>query len=108
MSVSLPDPVAAYFEASNQADIDRLASCFTPDATVYDEGRTHRGRAAIAAWQTDARKKFQFSAEPLEASRDGNRVAVAANVVGNFPGSPVELEHVFLLADDKIQSLEIR
>jgi hypothetical protein len=29
-------------------------------------------------------------------------------VTGNFPGSPVELDYTFMLANDKISSLEIQ
>ncbi|WP_235610767.1 hypothetical protein [Bordetella sp. H567] len=32
---------------------------------------------------------------------------VKTNVVGSFPGSPVQLDHVFSLVADKIQSLRI-
>lgn len=32
---------------------------------------------------------------------------VAAKVVGNFPGSPVQLDYVFDLEGDKIRSLKI-
>lgn len=107
MPVSLPVPIAAYFEAGNQADIARITQCFAPDATVQDEARTHRGHAAIVAWQTEVRKAFDYHVEPLDASQDGDHVVVTTRVVGNFPGSPVQLQHVFSLAGDKIQSLEI-
>ncbi len=40
--------------------------------------------------------------------RDGTQWTVRANVPGNFPGSPVRLDHVFELAGDAIRSLEIR
>lgn len=108
MSVLLPAPIAAYFEASDGLDIARLAECFAPDATVRDEGRTHRGRDAIVAWQTESKQKFEYSVEPLSVSHDADTVTVVASVVGNFPGSPVRLEHVFVLAAGKIASLEIR
>jgi hypothetical protein len=47
---------------------------------------------------------------PVAASageRDG-RIVVIATVSGNFPNSPLNLEHIFLLEGDKIASLEIR
>ena len=38
--------------------------------------------------------------------RDGGTVVVG-KVSGDFPGSPVDLEHAFKLNGDKIASLEI-
>lgn len=108
MPDSLPTVIATYFAASNRSDIARLVQCFASNATVHDEGRTHRGHDAIAAWQTEAQKKFEFSIEPLDALHNGNHVTVTTNVVGNFPGSPVQLEHIFVLTDNRIESLAIR
>lgn len=107
MSLFLPDPVSAYFDISNGSDLAQFAHCFTPDAVVVDEGQTYQGLDAIQSWQREAQKKFEFTVEPVSVSRDGDRLTVTANVVGNFPGSPAQLEHVFGLAGDKIQSLEI-
>jgi hypothetical protein len=33
---------------------------------------------------------------------------VTAKVAGNFPNSPVKLNHIFRIEDDRISSLEIR
>ncbi|MBR8272274.1 nuclear transport factor 2 family protein [Burkholderia cenocepacia] len=107
MTLLLPDPIHAYFEFSNGADTRRAAHCFTPDAVVVDEGRTHRGHDAIESWKRASREQFEFAVEPVTVSRDGDRVTVKARVDGNFPGSPVQLDHVFDLAGDKIRSLEI-
>jgi hypothetical protein len=34
-------------------------------------------------------------------------VTVRARLTGEFPGSPLELDHIFKLSGDKIASLEI-
>ncbi|MFL9608527.1 nuclear transport factor 2 family protein [Methylobacillus sp. Pita2] len=107
MPLSLPDPVSVYFEISNGSDISQISHCFTSDAIVVDEGKTHRGHVAIQAWQREAQKAFKYTVEPVGVSREGARLKVAANVVGNFPGSPAQLDHVFGLDGDKIKSLEI-
>lgn len=107
MTLSLPSSVSTYFEVSNGADASQLADSFTHDAVVTDEKQTYRGYDAIEAWKHEARNKFDYSIEPVAASRDGNRLTVRAKVVGNFPGSPVQLDHVFDLAGDKIEALEI-
>ena len=52
-SLNLPKPIAAYFTA-DKGDGDAVSRCFSEDAVVKDEGHTHRGRAAIKTWKTDA------------------------------------------------------
>ena len=59
----LPDPIAAYF-AADQRTPETLARCFTAQATVRDEGKTHCGRDAIAAWKSDASARYTYTAEP--------------------------------------------
>jgi hypothetical protein len=44
----------------------------------------------------------------VNAQTHGNEVTVRARLTGKFPGSPVELDHIFKLSNDKIASLEIR
>lgn len=107
MSLSLPNSVSNYFKISNGLDIAQIVGCFTRDAVVVDEGQTYQGHAAIQSWQRDAQKKFKYTVEPISMSRDGDRLSVTANVVGNFPGSPVQLNHVFDLVGDKIKQLKI-
>jgi len=108
MSLALPGPVAAYFDAEKAADVDALARCFVEEGVVRDEGGTFKGPAAIKQWNAGAREKYHHTVEPISAiARDG-RIVVTGRVSGNFPGSPVDLEHIFGLDGDKIASLEIR
>lgn len=108
MSTALPKLVAHYFAAEKREDTEALARCFSDHAVVRDEGRTIEGGAAIKQWMVDAKKKHQHTAEPLETVERDGKTVVIARVSGNFPGSPVNLEHIFGLAGDKIASLEIR
>ncbi|ARD62715.1 polyketide cyclase [Kosakonia radicincitans DSM 16656] len=107
MSLSLPHAISTYFAISNGGDIANVKHCFTADAVVKDEGKTHQGHAAIEAWQRAAQAAFDYSVEPVQILIDGDRVTVTSNVAGNFPGSPVVLKHTFGLAGDKINTLEI-
>ena len=108
MPLSLPTPVSTYFRISNgESAGERIADVFTPDATVHDEGRSWQGINAIDGRQRAARAKFDYVVEPLEATADGERLVVATRVSGNFPGSPVRLDHVFSLDGDRIRTLEI-
>jgi SnoaL-like protein len=104
----LPRPIEIFFESDTGREADACATCFAADATVQDEGRTHEGLAAITAWKIEARRTYQYTAEPLEASpRDGQTV-VTAGVSGTFAGSPVTLTFIFGLEGEKIASLETR
>jgi hypothetical protein len=108
MPIALPPPVAAYFAAEQAADVDALARCFVEEGIVRDEGGTFTGAHAIKQWNTQARAKYHHTVEVVGAvERDGATV-VTGKVSGNFPNSPVSLEHAFRVDGDKIASLEIR
>lgn len=107
MSVVLPTPIAAYF-AADQADGASVAPCFTDDAVVRDEGRTYTGRAAIAGWKADTSNKYTYSSTPVALDGAGGKTIVTCHLVGDFPGSPIDLRYAFDLADDKIAALEIK
>ena len=102
----LPDPIAAYFAADKQST-DAIARCFTTQAVVKDEGHTHKGRAAIKEWKTDASAKYKYTCEPLACEEKDGKTVVTCHLVGNFPGSPVDLRFFFKLEGDKIASLEV-
>jgi hypothetical protein len=105
-SLSLPKPIAAYFSADS-GDGEAVSQCFTEKAVVKDEGHTHIGRSAIKAWKTDASAKYKYTCEPLACEEKDGKTVVTCHLVGNFPGSPVDLGFFFKLEGDKIAALEI-
>jgi len=105
-SLNLPKPVAAYFTA-DKGDGEAVSQCFTENAIVKDEGHTHKGRAAIKEWKTDASAKYEYTSEPIACQEKDGKTVVTSHLVGNFPGSPVDLRFFFELEGDKIASLEI-
>jgi hypothetical protein len=107
MNINVPGPVATYLAAEKAKDTQRLSECFGEDAVVRDEGREHRGVAAIKAWHREVNAKFRYVVEPLDASVGGPAVVVRARVTGEFPGSPVEMRLNFTIAEDRIVSLEV-
>lgn len=108
MSVALPKPIADYFTAdAGGNDRGAVARCFTENAVVRDEGRVHAGRAAIQEWKERSAAKYRYTAEPFKAEAIGGKTVVTSHLVGNFPGSPVDLRYFFELDGDKIASLEI-
>lgn len=103
---SLPEPIAAYFEADRQ-NPEALARCFSAQAVVKDEGHTHIGLAAIKAWKAAASSRYTYTARPFALEHDAGLQVVRAQVSGSFPGSPIDLSYRFRLEHDLIASLEI-
>lgn len=108
MDTNLPQAVAAYFAAENSHAPDAVAACFTPTASVRDEGKTLVGKDAIRDWKRETSGKYNATIAPMSAQQDADRCAVQARVSGNFPGSPLDMHFQFTLAAERIAALEIR
>jgi len=106
MTLDLPGPIAAYFAADGEGG-EAVARCFTEAAVVKDEGRTHRGRAAIKQWKEEVSTRYQYTSEPFACDTSDGIVVVTCRLTGTFPGSPVNLRFFFVLEGDTIASLEI-
>lgn len=107
MTVRLPPAIEAYFEADRKGDPDAIAATFTQDGVVRDKGETHRGPDAIRHWMAEALQQYSYTSEPFRIVEENGRIQVTAHTVGSFPGSPVDLRFLFVLADDKVAELEI-
>ena len=108
MNVQTPDAITRYLESCGADNGVSLSGYFHADAVVRDEGQTFRGLDAIMAWKAAAEAKYQYRLTPLGLSREGGTFKLLAHLEGNFPGSRVDLMHVFGLKDGLIDSLEIR
>ena len=108
MIENLPKPIAIYVSAENSGDTSLFDQCFADSATVRDENETHEGLAAIKKWKAETKRKYQHTIEPLGVVEKDGAFVVTNRLSGNFPGSPIELEFVFTIRNDKIISLEIR
>src|SRR4029077_275586 len=106
MTLDLPKPIAAYFTA-DKGDSAAVAECFTESAVVKDEGHTYQGRAAIKQWKAEASARYEYTSEPFACEQKDGKFVVTSRLIGNFPGSPVDLRFFFELEGDKIASLEI-
>ena len=106
MLINLPKPIATYF-AADATSREAVADCFTANATVIDERKTHQGREAIRQWKAASTAKYSYVTEPTAIKNEGGRSVVTARVTGNFPGSPVDLHYTFTLDGDAISRLEI-
>jgi hypothetical protein len=108
MSIQLPDPIERYVQIANSGTAEAASECFAPDATVYDEGQTYAGVAAIANWMAATKKKYGHTVAALEFAERGGQSVLKARLTGSFPGSPITVNFSFVLAGGKIRSLEIR
>jgi hypothetical protein len=108
MSISLPPPIDLYFASENARDSSAIDRCFAAGGVVRDEGKTITGRAAIKAWRVETSRKYHHTVEPLAVSARDGKVVVTGKISGDFPGSPINLEHIFEIEDGRIVSLEIR
>ena len=107
MSLSLPDPIAAYFRAHNAHDVDGMLAAFAPQARVHDEGQDLTGLAAIRAWIDETTRNYRPSVTPLDSEQMDGLSIVKVRVAGTFPGSPIELRFRFRLEGRLIAALEI-
>jgi len=108
MVLDVPDAVAEYLAAEEAKDADALASSFTEDGTVHDEGQDYLGCDSIRQWKQAADAKYRYVLQTINVQTFGDFVTVRARLTGDFPGSPVEVDHIVRLSSDKIASLEIR
>ena len=108
MSIQLPIPIERYVQIANSGTPEAASECFAPDATVYDEGQTYEGMAAIRNWMAATKQKYGHTVAPLEFAQRGDKSVLKARLAGSFPGSPITVNFNFVLADGKIHALEIR
>ncbi|HKV60328.1 MAG TPA: nuclear transport factor 2 family protein [Candidatus Acidoferrum sp.] len=108
MALDMPKPVAEYLAAEEAKDADALSRCFTEDGIVHDEGQDYHGRDSIHQWKQAADAKYRYVLRAVSVQMFGDLVTVRARLTGKFPGSPLELDHIFKLSNNKIVSLEIR
>src|SRR5262249_17787996 len=94
-----------YFAADWEGG-EAVARCFTEAAVVKDEGRTHRGRAAIKQWKEEVSTRYQYTSEPFACDTSDGIVVVTCRLTGTFPGSPVNLRFFFRREGAGIAALE--
>ena len=103
--MNLPNVVTELIKAQNNFDSDAYANCFTETAVVFDEGKTHNGRAAIKNWIDEANKKYQAVMKPIAYSATEH--TLKTEVSGTFPGSPITMTYHYEFEKGLIQSLKI-
>lgn len=108
MDATLNPTLATYLQANNERNTAAQLACFSPDAVVFDEEKTHRGLAEIGRWLEETGAAYASVFQVTEVSEENSETVVTCLVSGNFPGSPVHLRFFFTLGDNKITALAIR
>jgi hypothetical protein len=107
MLPDLPPVVTRFIDASNVRDLDAAVACFAAGAVVEDEGQTHTGIDAVREWKRETENRFTYTIDPIALDQRDGRTVVTATLAGDFPGSPVDLEYEFTIADGAIEALRI-
>jgi hypothetical protein len=105
---NLPEPITAYLAAEEAKDPQALSRCFAEGGIVHDEGRDYHGRAAIQRWKEEADAKYRYVLQPISVRTEGDATTVLARLTGDFPGSPVNMNHTLTISRNEIALLEIR
>lgn len=105
--MNLPKVITDLVNAQNSFNSITYANCFSENAVVFDEGRTHNGRLEIEQWIDHSNKNYQSVMKPLEYTENGTTSVLTAECSGTFPGSPIALKFHFDIVDGLIQHLKV-
>ena len=83
-SAALPPPVAAYVEATNNFDLERLLDTFAEDALVNDQLRDYWGKSAIREWAKRDIMDERLTMNVTKVINHYGNSIVTANVDGNY------------------------
>jgi SnoaL-like domain len=106
MTVSLPAPVQAVFDATNAGDTDAFLSAFTPDGVVDDWGREFHGREAIKGWSDGENIGVQAVLTPTAVTSQDGEYVVTADVSGGGFNGPSHF--TFRVDGDRVARMTIR
>lgn len=105
--MNLPKVITDLINAQNSFDSIAYANCFSENAQVYDEGKTHNGKLDIQNWIEESNQKYRSVMKPLEYTENGTSSILTAECSGTFDGSPIILKFHFDIAGGKIQNLKV-
>jgi hypothetical protein len=93
----LSPSVAAYVEATNSFDLERLLATFADDALVNDQLRDYWGKPAIGEWAAHDIMGANLTMDVTNVIEHYGNFIVTANVSGNFDitGLPDPLVYTF-------------
>jgi uncharacterized protein (TIGR02246 family) len=102
---SIPDILRRYVTAETAHDPKAMASCFTEEGTVADDGKVHKGQKEIFSWAREIIDALQLTSEIKDCKVAGETAELLVTVTGTFEGSPLDFRHQFVLKDGLIVSM---
>ena len=106
MTVPLPAPVRAVFDATNAGDTEAFLDAFAADGVVDDWGREFHGREAIRRWSDAENIGVQSRLTPTASvAADGEYIVTATVAGGGFNGPS---HFTFRVAGDRVTRMTIR
>jgi hypothetical protein len=109
--VTLPPLVAAFVEATNSFDLERLIANFADDALVNDQLRDYWGKTAVRGWAERDIVGERLTIAVTDVVRHYDNFIVTADIDGNFDRrglpDPLVLAFYFTLHNDLIIQLII-
>jgi len=108
---ALPPLIAAYVQATNSFDLERLLATFADDALVNDQLRDYWGKLAIRQWAERDIVSERLTMDVTKVVEHHGNFIVMANVDGNYDKrglpEPLVLAFYFTPRGDQIVQLII-
>jgi hypothetical protein len=108
----LPQPIAAFIQATNKHNTEEFLTTVTDDAVITDEEQNYRGIIAIGEWSDQKYIGAKVTLEPVDVVNREGKTIVTAKVDGNFDKTglpdPFLMDFHFTVDNTKIAALNIR
>jgi hypothetical protein len=90
VAIHLSRPIEIFFESDKGREAEATATCLAADATVHDEGCSHKGLAAIKTWKAEARRKYEYTKDAIFSASSPKMNVRVTGLPGKLPATPVE------------------
>ncbi|QRR01349.1 nuclear transport factor 2 family protein [Dyadobacter sandarakinus] len=105
--MKLPENIAGFIQAQNEADSTAFANYFTEQAIVSDEDSSYTGRSEIKQWIEEAIEKYKMQSKVIDFKQTGSKGTLIVEASGDFPGSPGVMHYHMEFDGELIRSLRI-
>ncbi len=100
----MPQPIAAYYHASDIFDENLLAGCFAEDAMLVDEGETYHGPVAVSRHILEANRDAKVMTEITNYAEKNGETVVTAIISGDFEEVPFHWISVLHFIMEKLKT----
>jgi SnoaL-like protein len=111
-TLQIPQPIAAFIDATNAHNTDELLGTITHSAVITDEGQEYRGIAEIKEWSGEKYIGARVTLDVVDWVNNTGKTIVTVKVDGNFDKTglpdPFLMDFHFTLDDTRIAALNIR